>query len=167
MGKTDKEIEKIEQGDAWQDTDTIVELKIKKPLDKVIPIRLQAQHWEKLRELAGEMGVGPTTLARMWILERLSSIGKKDTLLNEAIDQFLLKHSFVPILTPREFEVFKLIGQGYTNKQIADTLGTSVEVIQNQMIEILRKIKQNRITPITDQDEKPTRVSDNKGEYSN
>ncbi len=69
----DKAMKKIEQGDAWEDTDTIVELKAKKPLDKVIPIRLQADHWEKLRELAGETGVGPTTLVRMWILDRLRS----------------------------------------------------------------------------------------------
>ena len=66
-----KAVEKIEQGDAWEDTDEVVEIKIKKPLDKVIPVRLSADKWEQIREEARELGVGPTTLARMWILEHL------------------------------------------------------------------------------------------------
>ena len=73
MKNTDKEIERIEKGDAWEDTDEVVKLKVKKPLDKVVPVRLQAEHWEKLREIATEMGVGPTTLARMLIIESLRS----------------------------------------------------------------------------------------------
>jgi len=44
---------------------------VKKPLDKVIPIRLSTEKWEELRKEARELGIGPTTLARMWILERL------------------------------------------------------------------------------------------------
>jgi hypothetical protein len=71
MKNLDKEIERIEKDDAWKDSDEVIKLKAKKPLDKVIPIRLQSVHWEKLREQAKELGVGPTTLARMWILERL------------------------------------------------------------------------------------------------
>jgi len=45
--------------------------KVKKLLDKVIPVRLSADKWEELRREARELGVGPTTLARMWLLERL------------------------------------------------------------------------------------------------
>ena len=67
----DKAIEKIESGEAWEKTDEIVKLDFKKPLDKVIPIRLSSEKWEQLREEAKELGIGPTTLARMWILERL------------------------------------------------------------------------------------------------
>jgi len=44
---------------------------VKKPLDKVIPIRLSTEKWEELRKEARELGIGPTTLARMWILESL------------------------------------------------------------------------------------------------
>jgi hypothetical protein len=40
-------------------------------LDKVIPVYLSADKWEQIREEARKLGVGPTTLARMWIFERL------------------------------------------------------------------------------------------------
>ena len=71
MREVKNSIEKIEQGDAWEDTDEIVKIEVKKPLDKVIPIRISAEKWEQIREEARELGIGPTTLARMWILEHL------------------------------------------------------------------------------------------------
>ncbi len=71
MAGVDKEIERIEQGDAWDETDEVVQVEAKKPLDKVIPVRLPAEKWEEMRKEARELGIGPTTLARMWILERL------------------------------------------------------------------------------------------------
>lgn len=67
----EKEIENIEQSDAWNEDDEVVRIKVKKPLDKVIPVRLSSDKWEELRREARELGIGPTTLARMWILERL------------------------------------------------------------------------------------------------
>jgi len=71
MTDVNKEIERIERGDAWDEGDEIVTVEVKKPLDKVIPVRLSADKWEELRKEARELGVGPTTLARMWLLERL------------------------------------------------------------------------------------------------
>ena len=71
MSEMDREIERIEQGDAWDENDVVVRVKVKKPLDKVIPVRLSADKWEELRKEAAELGIGPTTLARMWLLERL------------------------------------------------------------------------------------------------
>ncbi len=71
MADMDKAVEKIEQGNAWEETDEVVHVEVKKPLDKVIPVRLPADKWEQIRQEARELGVGPTTLARMWILERL------------------------------------------------------------------------------------------------
>ena len=71
MADTDKAIKEIEQGNAWDESDEVVQVEIKKPLDKVIPVRLSADKWEEIRREARELGVGPTTLARMWILERL------------------------------------------------------------------------------------------------
>ncbi|MBI2860285.1 MAG: hypothetical protein HYX91_02110 [Chloroflexi bacterium] len=71
MAGLDKEIERIEQGDAWDKGDEVVRVEVKKPLDKVIPVRLSSEKWEELRHEARELGIGPTTLARMWILERL------------------------------------------------------------------------------------------------
>ncbi len=71
MNELDKEIERIEKGEAWDETDEVVQVEVKKPLDKVIPIRLSSEKWEELRREAHELGIGPTTLGRMWILERL------------------------------------------------------------------------------------------------
>jgi hypothetical protein len=71
MADLNKVVEDIEQGDAWNESDEVVRVEVKKPLDKVIPVRLPADKWEQIREEARELGVGPTTLARMWILERL------------------------------------------------------------------------------------------------
>ena len=71
MADIKKTADKIEQGDAWEETDEVVKLEVKRPLDKVIPIRLSADKWEQIREEARELGVGPSTLARMWILEHL------------------------------------------------------------------------------------------------
>jgi hypothetical protein len=71
MTDLDKAVERIEQGEAWDKTDEVVEVEVKKPLDKVIPVRLSTEKWEELRQEANELGIGPTTLARMWILERL------------------------------------------------------------------------------------------------
>jgi len=73
MADLDKAVENIERGDAWNESDELVHLEVKKPLDKVIPVRLPADKWEQIRQEARELGVGPTTLARMWILERLRS----------------------------------------------------------------------------------------------
>ena len=71
MTNIDKGVEQIEHGDAWEESDEVVRVEVKKRLDKVIPVRLPADKWEEMREEARELGVGPTTLARMWILERL------------------------------------------------------------------------------------------------
>ena len=67
----DKEIEPIEQADAWDESDEVVQVEVKRVLDNVIPVRLPAEKWEELRPASRELGIGPTTLARMWILERL------------------------------------------------------------------------------------------------
>jgi len=71
MTDMEKTVKNIEKGDAWQETDEVVHINVRKPLDKVIPVRLSSDKWEEIRREARELGVGPTTLARMWILERL------------------------------------------------------------------------------------------------
>ena len=67
----DRTIDGIEKNDAWNDSDEVVQLEVKKPLDKVIPIRLSKDKWEEIRQEAKELGVGPTTLVRMWVLDHL------------------------------------------------------------------------------------------------
>jgi len=71
MSDIEQEVRKIEEGEAWAETDEVVKVEVKRPLDKVIPVRLPSDTWEELRREAHELGIGPTTLARMWILERL------------------------------------------------------------------------------------------------
>lgn len=51
-----------------------VKLKVAKNLSKGITIRFDAETLEKLRQRAHEKGIGPTTLARMWILEHLQGL---------------------------------------------------------------------------------------------
>ncbi|MBI3925494.1 MAG: hypothetical protein HY319_08145 [Armatimonadetes bacterium] len=58
----------------WERSDEVVELDVKQPLDKVIPVRLAADKWAVLRREARELGIGPSTLARMWILEKLREL---------------------------------------------------------------------------------------------
>ena len=71
MTDINKATEKIEHGEVWKDNDKVVDINVKKPLDKVIPVRLSADKWEQIRAEARELGVGPSTLARIWILEHL------------------------------------------------------------------------------------------------
>lgn len=74
MDDIEREVKRIEQGEAWEETDEVVEIEVKRPLDKVVPVRLPSDKWEELRREARELGVGPTTLARMWILEKLRQV---------------------------------------------------------------------------------------------
>ena len=75
MNDRGREIERIDNGgSAWREDDEVVEIEVKRPLDKVVPVRLPSETWEQLRREAAELGIGPTTLARMWILEKLRSV---------------------------------------------------------------------------------------------
>ncbi len=65
-------IARIEAGDAVRDTDEVVTLDVeKRPLDKLVPVRLTDEQYRQLREEAKRIGVGPSTLGRIWILEKL------------------------------------------------------------------------------------------------
>jgi len=74
MDDIERRVKRIEEGEAWDETDEVVEVEVKRPLDKVIPVRLSSEKWEELRREARELGIGPTTLARMWILEKLRQV---------------------------------------------------------------------------------------------
>jgi|CXWL01.1.fsa_nt_gi hypothetical protein len=66
----------------WEESDEVVDVQVRIPLDKVVPIRLTADNWRALYREARELGVGPSTLARMWLIERLraTEAGRKPTL---------------------------------------------------------------------------------------
>jgi len=50
-----------------------VKLKAAKNLTNTLNVRIDTQDLEKLREEADAKGLGPSTLARMWIKERLNA----------------------------------------------------------------------------------------------
>jgi hypothetical protein len=77
MKSVKRPLEDLAQDATWNDDDEVVELEVKLPLDKVIPVRLTSDNWEALRQEATKLGVGPTTLARMWLLERLNRAERK------------------------------------------------------------------------------------------
>lgn len=70
----------VQEEAAWWDSHDItdyldelkpVRLRVAQNLSHGITVRLDEQTLTKLREQAHAKGLGPTTLARMWILERL------------------------------------------------------------------------------------------------
>ena len=50
MADLNKELQHIEQGEAWDESDEVVQVEVKRPLDKVVPVRLPTAEWEKLRK---------------------------------------------------------------------------------------------------------------------
>ena len=55
----------------YQDGFKPVRLRVAKNLSEGITIRLDSATLSSLRRLAKEKGIGPTTLIRMWVMERL------------------------------------------------------------------------------------------------
>jgi hypothetical protein len=48
-----------------------VKLKVARPLSHILAVRLDARTIDRLAEVGRAKGLGPSTLARMWLLERL------------------------------------------------------------------------------------------------
>jgi CopG antitoxin of type II toxin-antitoxin system len=59
--------------DDWDDLES-VKVKFAKNLSSGVTIRFDVETLKELREYAHRLGTHPTTLARMWILERLHDI---------------------------------------------------------------------------------------------
>jgi hypothetical protein len=74
--RTIAEIERLEAGgDSWEGSIPIEEpVKVKQSLDKVLQVRLTEEQWQGLRGRAHEIGVGPATLLRMWVVEKLREV---------------------------------------------------------------------------------------------
>jgi hypothetical protein len=75
MSEFDKEVERIDVGgDAWDENDEeIVDFEVKRPMDKIVSVRLVDSEWRLLLAQARALGVGPNALAQKWVLERLAS----------------------------------------------------------------------------------------------
>ncbi len=54
-----------------------VDVRFAKNLSGGVTVRLDPDTLEELRTLAKKKGIGPTTLARMWILERLDELKRQ------------------------------------------------------------------------------------------
>ena len=79
----DEELEAVvARIDAGEDTIAMSEpvedeVVVKQPLDKVVAVRLTDAQWKALYAEARELGVGPTTLMRMWTLEKLRALQRQ------------------------------------------------------------------------------------------
>ena len=71
MAAIDKQIEAIEEGDAWDERDEVVELDVSENIGKTVTLRLSPEDWKKLSKEAEGLGVRPGALAATWVLERL------------------------------------------------------------------------------------------------
>jgi len=56
----------LEYGE-WEE----VELKVARPLNHILAVRMDAKTIDRLAAVGRKKGIGPSTLARMWLLERL------------------------------------------------------------------------------------------------
>lgn len=57
----------------YQDEFKTVKVRFAKNLSVGLNVRLDPRSLEQLRSVAHEKGIGPTTLARMWIMEHLKA----------------------------------------------------------------------------------------------
>ena len=58
----------LEFEDEWVE---VKRVKVARPLSHILAVRLDARTIDRLAEVGRAKGLGPSTLARMWLLERL------------------------------------------------------------------------------------------------
>ena len=51
----------------------------KKNLQKIIPIRVSQENWEQIKKEADRMGIGVSTLTRIWIMDDIQKLAKQAT----------------------------------------------------------------------------------------
>ena len=71
MAAIDKEIKVLEEGEAWDECDEVVELDVNESMGKIVTFKLSPEKWEELSREASALGVGTGALAATWVLERL------------------------------------------------------------------------------------------------
>ncbi len=62
--------------DYWDEFKPI-QVRFARNLSQVLPVRFDAETLDRLRKVAHKKGIGPTTLVRMWVVERLGASGKE------------------------------------------------------------------------------------------
>ena len=69
MANVDMQVNEAENGEKP------VRVRANRNLFKVVPVRLPEDKWELIRKEANDLGIGPSTLARIWILDCLRKLG--------------------------------------------------------------------------------------------
>jgi len=69
MANVDMQVNEAENGEKP------VRVRANRDLFKVVPVRLPADKWELIRKEANDLGIGPSTLAPIWILDSLRKLG--------------------------------------------------------------------------------------------
>jgi len=49
----------------------------KKILQKIIPIRVSQENWKQIKKEADRMGIGVSTLTRIWIMDDIQKLAKQ------------------------------------------------------------------------------------------
>jgi uncharacterized protein (TIGR02271 family) len=70
-------VDRFDAGEDIGDGGEPVELEVRRPLGKVVPIRMSDDQWRVLTREAEELGTRPSTLLRMWLLERLREVARR------------------------------------------------------------------------------------------
>jgi hypothetical protein len=71
----EREIERIERGgDAWRDTDEVVQVEVARPLATFVTVRLPMSQWQEVRRTARALGVDPNALVQDWNSEKLRAV---------------------------------------------------------------------------------------------
>lgn len=73
-----------------------VKMHFAKPLQHILGIRFDSETLHELDKKARAMGVGPSTLARMWVMEKLNKTSKKDYSLKQPSSSAIL-HKVKPL----------------------------------------------------------------------
>ncbi len=75
MDDLEREIERIERGgDAWRETDEVVQVEAQRPLQTFVSVRFPVTQWQEVRRRADELGVDPGALVQDWIAEKLRAV---------------------------------------------------------------------------------------------
>ncbi len=62
----------------FEDELQVIKVEVARPLGHILGVRLDAKTIDKLADLGRKKGIGPSTLARIWLMERLSQIEEHD-----------------------------------------------------------------------------------------
>lgn len=75
MDDLEREIERVDLGgDAWHETDEVVQVHVQRPLMTFVSVQVPVAQWRQVRRRASELGVDPNTLVQDWIEEKLHAV---------------------------------------------------------------------------------------------